>query len=51
MIETLMSKLLNIEIIDLHTRLIYTEKDIEKIRNALENTVKYDLIVLRLLYH
>ena len=51
MIETLMSKLLNIEIMDLHTRLLHIEKDIKKIKNTLENTVKKSMISLFLDYY
>ena len=51
LIETLMSQLLNIEIMDLHTRLLHIEKDIEKIKNTLENTVRKITISLFLDYY
>ena len=50
-IEPLMSQLLNIEIMDLHTRLLHIEKNIEKIKNTLENTVRKSTISLFLDYY
>ena len=40
LIEKLRSQLLNIEIMDLHTRIVHTKKYIEKTRNILEKTIE-----------
>ena len=46
LIEKLMSQLLNIEIMDLHTRLVHTKKLIKKIKNSLEKTIEKNIISL-----
>ena len=46
LIEKLMSQLLNIEIMDLHTRLVHTKKHIKKIKNSLEKTIEKNIISL-----
>ena len=46
LIEKLISQLLNIEIMDLHTRLVHTKKHIKKIKNSLEKTIEKNIISL-----
>ena len=46
LIEKLISQLLNIEIMDLHTRLVHTKKHIKNIKNSLEKTIEKNIISL-----